>query len=229
MYHTSKCYLLAVAIACCGFATSVGAQEQKKPAGDAPQAAASGEDAPLSGEDAPLAGGQEDTEAAERARQRRRVQTTTTAVLKFGDKNISLLSAILKTSGHDYQEIVNVKDGAVMPLTRSQVIKLKTDLALTFGEVTLKTENVAKGYAGVYGVWLKKTATGWNFIFNQKPDVWGTMYDASANVGEIPAEYTKLDPPTEALAFAIVQEGQGGVLKISWGEHQWSAKFTLAQ
>jgi len=51
-----------------------------------------------------------------------------------------------------------------------------------------KTENVAKGYAGVYGIWLKKTAKGWNFVFNQKPDVWGTMYDPAANVGEVPVE-----------------------------------------
>jgi hypothetical protein len=196
---------------------------QQKPAGDAPQAAASGEDAPLN------SSGPESTEAAARARQRRRAQITTTALLKMGDKNVSLLAAILKSTGHDYKEIGNVKEGEVLQLTRSQAIKLKTDLNLTFGDLTLKTENVAKGYAGVYSVWLKKTAAGWSFVFNEKPDVWGTMYDASANVGEIPVEYTAVNPPTEALAFALTQEGQGGVLKITWGQHQWSAKFTFAQ
>ncbi len=223
MFARSKYWTMAAAFALYGSVTDSGAQEQTKPAADAPQAAASGEDAPLE------ASGQDTTEAAERARQRRRVQTTTTALLKFGDKSVSVLAAILKSSGHDYKEIANVKDGEVLALTRSQAIKLKTDLALTFGDLTLKTENVAKGYAGVYSVWLKKSAAGWNFIFNEKPDVWGTMYDPAANVGEIPVEYAKLDTPVEALKFELTQEDQGGVMKISWGEHQWSAQFTLAQ
>ncbi len=214
-------YVMMLATAC--WMPAFDGSAQQKPASDQPQAAASGEDAPLD------ATGQENTEAAERARQRRRVQTTTTALLKIGDKDIGLLAAILKTTGHDYKEIPNVKEGEVLPLTRSQAIKLKTGLPLTFGDLTLKTENVAKNYPGVYSIWLKKTATGWNFIFNQKPDVWGTMHDATANVGEIPVEYTALTPPTEALAFALTQEGQGGTLKITWGEHQWSAKFTFAQ
>jgi hypothetical protein len=222
MLRTSSIWLLSGALALGLFTFDGTAQEQKKPSGDAPQAAAAGEDAPVA------ADGQENTEAAERARQRRRAQTTTNALLKFGDKNISLLAAILKTSGHDYKELPNVKEGEVVQLTRSQVIKLKSDLPLTIGDLTLKTENVAKGYAGVYGIWLKKTAAGWNFVFNQKPDVWGTMYDPAANVGEVPVEYSKLDPPNDAMKFEITQEGQGGALKILWGEHQWIAKFTIA-
>ena len=234
MLLKSKLWILSMAFALVAFVPDGRAQEQKKPAsGDAPQAAASGQDAPqtsASGEDAPLdANGQENTEAAERARQRRRAQTTTNAILKIGDKSISLLAAILKTSGHDYKEIPNVKECDVLQLTRSQAIKLKTDFPLTFGSLTLKTENVAKGYAGVYGVWLKKTAGGWSFVFNQKPDVWGTMYDPAANIGEIPVEYKKIDPPTEALKFTLTQDGQGGVMDFSWGEHEWSTKFTIAQ
>ncbi len=232
-----KFWILSMAFALVAFVSNGSAQEQQKPASDTPkaapaQAAPSGGDAPQAaagGEDAPLAGEGENSEAAERARARRRAQTTTNAVLKIGDKSISMLAAILKTTGHDYKEITNVKEGQVLQLTRSQSIKLKTDLPLTFGNLTLKTENVAKGYAGVYGVWLKKTATGWNFVFNEKPDVWGTMHDPAANVGEIPAEYSKLDPPNDAMKFELTQEGQGGTLRIVWGEHQWSAKFTVAQ
>jgi len=76
---------------------------------------------------------------------------------------------------------------------------------------------------------MKKTADGWHFIFNQKPDMWGTMYDPAADVAEIPVTYSKLDAPTKALQFEIPQEGQSGEVKISWGEHQWVAPFTLAQ
>lgn len=189
-------------------------------------------DAAASGEDAPLESaspGGEGATAEQQARQRRRIQTTTTAALKMGDKNINMVAAILKADAPDYASVAKLKEGEVLQLTRSQAIKLKTELPLAFGDLTLKTENVAKGYAGVYSIWIKKTADGWAFVFNQKPDVWGTMYDPAANVGEIPVEHGVPEKAGEAMKFALVQEGQGGTLKISWGEHQWSAKFTLVQ
>jgi len=174
-------------------------------------------------------GGGEGSSDAEQAARRRRFVTTTTAQAKVGDKTISLVAGILKTGSPDYETIGKLKDGEVLLLTRSQVFKLKTDLPLTFGNVTLKTENVAAGYAGVYGIWMKKTSDGWHFIFNQKPDMWGTMYDPAADVAEIPVTYSKLDEPTKALKFEIPEKDNAGELKISWGEHQWVAPFTLAQ
>jgi len=224
MTRVPKIAALLTALMLCADAHVVYAQTQNQSTATPPaEAAASGEDAPLDSSQT------QGDDAAQRARQRRRAQTTTTAQLKIGEKSISLLAAILKADGHDYKSIAALKNGDVLPLTRSQAIKLKTDLPLTIGDVALKTENVAKGYAGVYSVWLKKTAAGWNLVFNEKPDVWGTMYDPAANVGEAPAEYAKLDTPAEALKFELTQDGQGGVIKFSWGEHQWSAKFAIAQ
>lgn len=175
------------------------------------------------------AAGKEDTEAAERARQRRRFQTTTAAQMKVGDKSVSMLAGILKTSGADYQSIASLKDGDILLLTHSQSIKLKTDLNLAFDGFTAKTENVAENYPGVYSLWLKRSGDGWRMVFNEKPDLWGTMHDAAADVGEISVAHSKLDPATESLAFALDQEGDGGILKISFGEHQWSAKFKIVQ
>lgn len=168
-------------------------------------------------------------DAAERARQRRRLQTTTTATLKFGDKNINMLAAVLKADAPDYASIDKLEQGDILQLTRSQAIKLKSDLPLTFGDLTLKTENVAKGYAGVYSLWIKKTADGWAWVFNEKPDVWGTMHDPAADTGEIPVQHDTPEKTGEAMKFTIAQEGQGGIITISWGAHQWSAKFTIAQ
>lgn len=214
--------LVCVEAQLCFAQTQQPAQTTNPPA----EAAASGEDAPLEGASNAAGGGTADAQA----RARRRMQTTTTATLKIGDKNISMLAAILKADAPDYALIDKLKEGEVLQPTRSQAIKLKTDLPLTFGDVTLKTENVAKGYAGVYSLWIKKTADGWAFVFNQKPDVWGTMYDAAANVGEIKVEHGAPEKTDEGLKFAIEQKDtSGGTIKISWGAHQWSAKFTLAQ
>jgi hypothetical protein len=169
-----------------------------------------------------------DAGAQQQQQQRRRMVTTTSAQLKIGDKAIALTTGILKTEGPDYESIAKLGDGDVLRLTRSQAIKLKTDFPMTIGDVTLKTENVAAGYAGVYAIWLKKTADGWHFIFNEKADLWGTMYDPSADVAEVPVTYATLGEPTDALKFELPQDGQGGAIKISWGEHEWTAPFTIA-
>jgi len=224
MLGTVKIWAIVGALLLCA---DVQLGHAQTPASTTPPAgtAASGEDAPLEpASDA--AGGT----AGQQNRQRRRIQTTTTAMLKIGDKNISMLAAILKADAPDYASIEKLKTGEVLQLTRSQAIKLKTDLPLTFGDLTLNTENVAKGYAGVYGIWIKKTTDGWAWVFNNKPDVWGTMYDPAANAGEIAVEHGTPEKTDEAMKFVIAQEGQGGgTITISWGAHQWSAKFTFAQ
>ncbi len=226
MTNTRKVWAIVGAVLLCVEAQVCFAQQQPAQTTTPPaDVAAGGEDAPLEGA-SNAAGGT----AEAQARARRRMQTTTTAALKIGDKNISMLAAILKADAPDYALIDKLKEGDVLQITRSQAIKLKTDLPLTFGDVTLKTENVAKGYAGVYSLWIKKTADGWAFVFNQKPDVWGTMYDAAANVGEVKVEHGAPEKTDEGLKFAIEQQGtDGGTIKISWGAHQWSAKFAIAQ
>lgn len=206
----------------CVFSAGAGAQD--RPAAQEPAKATAPAEAE-SGESVTSDPGADDGAQQQR---RRRMVTTTTAQLKIGDKTIGMVAGILKTDSPDYESIAKLGAGDVLLLTRSQAIKLKTDLPMTFGDVTLKTENVAKGYAGVYGIWLKKTADGWHFVFNEKPDLWGTMHDPAADVAEVPVTYTKLAEPTEALTFELPQEGQGGAIKISWGEHEWAAPFTLA-
>ena len=204
-------------VALLGFATDATAQRES---GSSSEAAAPSEANP-DGEE----GGEGESSTQQR---RRRFVTTTSAELKLGEKSISMVTGIQKADSPDYEAISKLKDGDVLLLTMSQTIKLKTDVPLSFGAVTLKTENVAKGYAGVYGIWLRKTADGWNLIFNERPDVWGTMYDPAADVAEVSVAHKSLSEPTDALKFELPQDGQGGTLRIAWGEHEWTAPFTLA-
>jgi hypothetical protein len=217
--------LAALAFASLLCAGSVVAAQQQPAAPATPPAAAAGADESATddpgADEGAAAGGQTQQQ------QRRRMVTTTTAQLKVGDKTIGMTSGILKTDSPDYESIAKLNEGDVLLLTRSQTIKLKTDLPMSFGDVTIKTENVAKGYAGVYGIWLKKSADGWTLVFNERADVWGTMYDPAANVAEVPAAYASLAEPTEALKFELPQSGNGGAIKISWGEHEWTAPFTI--
>lgn len=162
-------------------------------------------------------------EEIEALRLRRRLMTSSWAELEVGEDKIVISTGIAKADGPDFETIAGLKDGEVLLLTRCQSVKLKTPVALKVGSVDLKTDNVAENYPGVYSIWLKKVGNGWNIVFNEKPDVWGTMYDSKADVGETPATYSKLDTPSEKLAFEIGD----GMLSLKWGPHQWSSKFTI--
>ena len=77
----------------------------------------------------------------------------------------------------------------------------------------------------MYSIWLKKVDDGWHFVFNKKPDVWGTQHDPAADVGEIPVSYETGAEPTEQLQCTITKEGEVGTLKIAWGPKVWSTQF----
>lgn len=167
-------------------------------------------------------------EEAVRIRARRLAASRSMAELLVGEKKISIATGVSKTDGPDFAALADLEAGDVVMLTRSQAIKLRSDINLAFGDVALNTNNVAENYPGVYSIWLKKTASGWSFVFNSRPDVWGTMYHPEDNVGEIAAEYGTGSEPTERLEFELEEAGDGGVLKFKWGTHQWSAKFNIA-
>jgi len=171
----------------------------------------------------------EDSEEAEAQRQRLRMRLITRAEQQFGDATVSLNTGKLPVDGPDYAMLADIQPGDIVLPTRSQTLKLKTDVPLTFGDVTLTTENVAENYAGVYGVWIKRTDDGWRFIFNEKPDVWGTMYDPAMDVAEIDVDYATLDQPNKELTFEIAENGDRGHLRILWGVHQWTAPFMVAK
>ena len=116
-----------------------------------------------------------------------------------------------------------------MQMTLGQAIKLSTAFDLKFGDTVVKKENFAPGYPGVYSLWIKKTGSGWTFVFNEKPDVWGTMHKDKYDVSATPAKYSTLDEPTEGFKLDVQAEGDAGSLTIAWGEHQWSADFTIQQ
>ena len=179
----------------------------------------------------------------------RRMSTIDTARLEVAeDMEITIVSPnrLLVTSP-EYAKVETMKPGEVIELTQSPAIKLKNPVDLTFGETVIKKENVAPNYPGVYGLWLKKTEAGWNLVFNEKADVWGTMYDASSDAAAVPVEYTFTEEQAKSIATLLVEQEQnkeagdrqtprltvalektdnGGLLKINWGAHTWSAPFT---
>ena len=60
----------------------------------------------------------------------------------------------------DYPRLATTGDGEVLRLVRAPVLRLKTDVSLRFGQTDVPVGNLAPGYAGAYGVWLRRVGPG---------------------------------------------------------------------
>ena len=129
----------------------------------------------------------------------------------------------------DFAAIASVADGAVVRLTEAAVLRLRTMLPLQFGGVEIDTENLAPGFPGSYGLWLKRAGAGWRLVFNNEPDSWGTQHDPDFDAAEIDVEYSQDEGSTRPLGVALVPTGaRSGRLVIHWGAHEWSSDFTIS-
>ncbi|MEK7793927.1 MAG: hypothetical protein AAB353_05325 [Candidatus Hydrogenedentota bacterium] len=182
---------------------------------------------------------------------RRRFVTIESAKVERDGKALSVTYGNrLFVSTPDYARIATLKDGDVIEFAQSAAPKLKTAWDLKFGDLVIKTDNVAENYPGVYGLWIKKTGDGWRLVFNNKADLWGTMHDPTTDAGEAALEYAALSEPvqTDKIALDLIKDakekeserdkgrfkialeenGADITMRITWGAHAWSAKFTAA-
>jgi hypothetical protein len=149
-----------------------------------------------------------------------------------GDQMVRLRFVSPAVDGPDFQQIASAKPGEVVRFVDDLAIKLTTDLPLVFGSLEVPTENVAPGYAGVYSLWLKRTAQGWSLVFNHKPDVWGTQHRPGADLGEVPLELGTAEPASDRLRASIEETAAGegaATLRLTWGPHTWSTPFRIVQ
>lgn len=165
----------------------------------------------------------EDEEALRQARRRRRRDEVK---LELAGKEIVVQFGKIDDPARDLELLESLADGEVVEFTRCAAVKLKTDVALRFGEALIKTENVAPGYPGVYSLWLKKVGTQWRLVFNGKPDVWGTQHDAKTDVAEVAVVAEPRGGEERGLEVELEERGGGGALSIAWGPHRWTSQFT---
>ena len=154
----------------------------------------------------------------------------TAMVLPNGASIAMLYWKSIDVEDEDYPNVAAVQDGAVVEMIRSPVLRLKSDVALRFGKADLPTGNLAPGFAGAYGIWLRKAGDGWRFVFNHEPDSWGTQYDSDFDAAEIAVDYTRAAGSFRPLGATLIPTGPGqGRLVVHWGPHEWSADFVAGE
>jgi hypothetical protein len=161
------------------------------------------------------------------SRSRSRRAAANSARLRFGEDKVNVNFSPLTKDSEDFKRLEAVKDGEVFEYVGGRATKLMTDVDLKFAGAVVKKENAAPNYPGVYSLWLRKTGDGWELIFNNEADVWGTMYNAEANAATVKLEAGKAAEPSETFKVVLEQTEHGGVMHLIWGDQQWSVPFEV--
>jgi hypothetical protein len=88
-----------------------------------------------------------------------------------------------------------------------------TDADLTIGGLS-----VPKGDYTIY-VWVKDP-NAWELIINKQTGQWGTVYDASKDLGRVKMNMSVPRAPVETVKYTLSGIGTGaGKLEIAWEKH----------
>ncbi len=154
----------------------------------------------------------------------------TALVLPDGARISMLYWKGIDVEDEDYPRVADTPDGAVVGMIRAPVLRLKSDVSLRFGDAEVPTGNLAPGFAGAYGVWLRRAGAGWRFVFNHEPDSWGTQHNPDFDAGETPVEYSRTAGSFRPLGATLVPTAADqGRLVVHWGPHEWAAGFTVVR
>ncbi len=152
----------------------------------------------------------------------------TSARMSVGKTTYKITFEDLAADGEDYKKLAALEDGETFAFVGGRATKMFTDGDLTFGDTTVKTENVAENYPGVYSLWLQKSGDGWNLVFNEESDIWGTQRRPEADVVTVPlAHSTLMEPQSHFLIEMNKTDDLNATLRITFGEHEWTSDFGL--
>ncbi|WP_234570918.1 DUF2911 domain-containing protein [Rhodohalobacter sp. 614A] len=81
--------------------------------------------------------------------------------------------------------------------------------------------------AGEYTLYTIPEQDGGALIINTQTGQNGTSYDQSMDLGRIPMEISTQNESTEAFTITVEESGDGGVLKLIWGNTVFSSPFEI--
>ena len=153
------------------------------------------------------------------------------AIVLPDESRISVLVWQEQLADHDdFAALATVGDGDVVRLTQGAVIRFRHEVPLQFGDTSIPIENLAPGFPGSYGLWLKRVGDGWHLVFNHEPDSWGTQHDPAFDAEEIELEHSEDGLATRSLGATLIPvTAETGRLVIHWGAHEWAADFTISE
>jgi hypothetical protein len=151
-------------------------------------------------------------------------------VLPDGNQISMLYWKGINVEDEDYGRFADTNNGAVVSLIHAPPLRIRSDVGLRFGSTDIPTGNLAPAFAGSYAIWIRKTNSGWRFVFNNEPDAWGTQYDADFDAAEFEVHYERTTGSFRPLGVSVIPTSDNaGRLIVHWGPHEWAAPFTVIQ
>jgi hypothetical protein len=111
-----------------------------------------------------------------------------------------------------------LQDGMFWRMGMNQSTTFTTPVDLTFGST-----KVAKGS---YSLWLLKTGSGFQLVFNSQTGQWGTQHDPSKDVYKVDTKQESIPNSVETFTIDLKSASGGGVFQMEWGETELLAPFT---
>ena len=94
----------------------------------------------------------------------------------------------------------------------------------TTGDLDFGGTTVPKGE---YSLWAHHEAdNSWKLVFNTQHGQWGTSHNASKDLVSVPLSESKADTSVDRVTISLQQHGDGGEIKIEWGDLVLSSDFT---
>lgn len=108
--------------------------------------------------------------------------------------------------------------GEVWRTGANAATQLTTSRDLMFGNTLVP--------AGKYTIFTLPTPSGAKLMINSQTGQWGTDYDSKRDLARLDLETMMLAAPMEKFTISIEPAGNGGVLRMAWGDRAYSIPFT---
>ncbi|MDZ4679583.1 MAG: DUF2911 domain-containing protein [Saprospiraceae bacterium] len=116
--------------------------------------------------------------------------------------------------------------GEIVPMNRFWRVGANNATEISFTQPVYFGDQ--KLEAGKYTLFAMPSDTQWLLMFNGKTGIWGTEYDASADVLRVPMTVESLPAHVEKLTLSVMPSpGGGGVLNIEWEKTKTSVRFKM--
>jgi hypothetical protein len=113
--------------------------------------------------------------------------------------------------------------GEIVPMNRfwrlgaNNATEITLKQAVRFGDKRLE--------AGKYTLFVIPSEDQWTLLVNRKTGIWGTEYDAAADVLRVPLEVAVLPQHVEQLTLSVSPNPSGGTFNIEWERTRASVGF----
>lgn len=109
--------------------------------------------------------------------------------------------------------------GKVWRTGANAATQLRTDRDLVIGGVAVP--------AGTYTLWTIPDREGWKLVVNRQTGQWGTEYHADQDLARIDMQASETSSAVERFTIAIVPEGPGGQLQLTWDRTVAAVRFSV--